>query len=972
MKSPDIARRFLVATALTAIATAPCFAQAPAPAPAPAPPAAPAAPAGPVSRATLIRLSEEADAAFSSKDYATAAGKLEELITAMGPNPSAAPAEVEQIYFNLGLAHFLGQRPAEAETAFTKCLAKFPKGEYAGRCSLGIGRACIAQGKDKFDTAIKALQRAKEDRTLRSEACLALGQVLADSGKRKEALEELRALMGADIRTPEQTTAAVEVIGLLADNADLDDLVLYLDRLINQAGVRDALSWYVNQVIVRGDEAVGARAYETALAIYQSIPTRAQILEVQGAALEEKRKTLKAMETKIAAEKTKPAEQRSPRLASQAASLKESIATSTSAMEAIEKKTDLDAALLMRRGRCLYYLKRHEEALLCFRTLRTKHASAPDAKSASYAEIIIYSELRDYKKLQDLCNAYLKAFPDADNSEQVASLAGELLVQDAKWPEVGRFYKGLTEKFPKSENLDRFIFFQAAAYFYEADFDAAKPLLEKFVKDYPNSQLIETAMYYMAMIHFLGNKYQETLASCKAYLNKFPDGRYAGDMQYRLSFIDYNDKEEDQSAKIIRELQAFMKEHPGDAAEGSMFCLLADVYKKTGKEDEALAAYRKAVWTESPDDVIQYALDTATSILQGRKDWAGIGNLHAEFLKKYPNSPLAMLSATWVARMKTREGKQDEAMTLLAESLKTNIANPASDQVEFLIDELVKVSVPKKKVSQIDIKEVDAKLVDGLKKIGAEDSPTSNARLYYARSRLSQLLKRPDMSDLYLKGIAASCKDDPSVLSPALLSLCGDILLKTGQLDDAERMFKRLADRYQDSVFSDAGPTGLGEVALARKQPEDALRIFNDVLTNSAGSSKFKEATLGKLAALVELGKEKEAHQLAQETIGDKSFRGEFAGKAYLLEARMYRKQASKAAGDEAAEFLKQAHAIYQRVYVSHQGFPEVCANAYWGAYEVALELKDDTLAQNTLKALAEHPKLQNTAPCAKAKETLK
>ncbi len=890
----------------------------------------------------------------------------------MGPNSSAPPAEVEQIHFNLGLAYFLGDRPADAETAFTKCLAKFPKGEYAGRCSLGIGRACIAQGKDKLDTAIKALQRAKEDRSLRSEACLALGQVLADSGKRKEALTELRALMGADIRTPEQTTAAVEVIGLLADNGDLDDLVLYLDRLVNQAGVRDAISWYVNQVIVRGDEAVGARAYETALAIYQSIPTRSQILEVQGAALEDKRKALAAIEAKVTAEKTKPAEQRSPRLASQAASLKESIATTTAAMEAIDKKTDLDAALLMRRGRCLYYLKRHEEALLCFRTLRTRHTSAPDARSAAYAEIIIYSELRDYKQLQELCNAYLKAHPDADNAEQVASLAGELLVQDGKWPEVGRFYKGLTEKFPKSANLDRFIFFQAAAYFYEADFEAAKPLLETFIKDYPNSQLIETAMYYTAMIHFLGNKYQETLASCKAYLNKFPDGRYAGDMQYRLSFIDYNDKEDDQSAKIIRELEAFMKEHPGDAAEGSMLCLLADVYKKGGKEDEALAAYRKAVWTESPDDVIQYALDTATSLLQGRKDWPAIGNLHAEFLKKFPNSPLAMLSATWVARMKTREGKQDEAMAILADSLKATIGNPGSDQVEFLIDELVKVSVPKKKVAQIDIKEVDAKLVEGLKKIGAEENPTANARLYYARSRLAQLLKRPDMSDLYLKGIANTSKDDPSVLSPALLSLCGDILLKTGQLDDAERMFKRLSDRYQDSVFSDAGPTGLGSVALARKQPSEALEIFDDVLTNSAGSSKFKEATLGKLEALVELGKEKEAHQMALETIGDKSFRGEFAGKAYLLQARMFRKQADKAAGDEATEFFKQAHAIYQRVYVSHQGFPEICAAAYWGAYEVALELKDDTLAQNTLKALAEHPKLQNTAVCAKAKETLK
>jgi len=33
----------------------------------------------------------------------------------------------------------------------------------------------------------------------------------------------------------------------------------------------------------------------------------------------------------------------------------------------------------------------------------------------------------------------------------------------------------------------------------------------------------------------------------------------------------------------------------------------------------------------------------------------------------------------------------------------------------------------------------------------------------------------------------------------------------------AEAMFKRLADRYRDSAFSDAGPVGMGFVALARK-----------------------------------------------------------------------------------------------------------------------------------------------------------
>jgi len=301
-----------------------------------------------------------------------------------------------------------------------------------------------------------------------------------------------------------------------------------------------------------------------------------------------------------------------------------------------------------------------------------------------------------------------------------------------------------------------------------------------------------------------------------------------------------------------------------------MYCLLGDTYKKKGNEDAALESYKKAIWTESPDDVLQYALDTATSLLQGRKDWATIASLHGEFLSKYPNSPLAMLSATWVARMKTREGKQAEAATILAESLRSSIANPASDQVEFLIDELVKVSVPRKKAAEIDADALDKQLVETLNKVAkaegdAEPTPTANARISYARARLAQMLKRPDRYELYLRGVAKNNAEDPSVLSPALLSMCAEILLKDGSLDDAEKMFKRLSDRYKESMFCDAGPVGLGNVALARKEPEAALAIFEDTLTNNPGSFRFKEAVLGKPEALIPHRKNRDANKSNKE-----------------------------------------------------------------------------------------------------------
>jgi TolA-binding protein len=938
------------------------------------------APAAPVSPAALIQMFADAEAAFAAKDYPTAVAKIQGLLVGLGTNKEAP---LEMLYFNIGLGNLLGEKAPEAEAGFLDYLKRYPRGEYASRSYLGIGRACIVQATPESKLrAIEALKTAAQDPKFRSEAGLWLGQVYTDLGKRDEALTVFKSLMGSDIRSPQQTTAAVEVIALLADTGKLEDLIMYLDRLSNQAGIRDALAWYANQVIVRGDELVGLQSYESALAIYRSVPPRSQILQIQKTALESQRKDLKILEARVELEKNKPLGQRSS-ASELVGSLKPAIELAEKALAAVEEKTDLDAALLMRRGRCLFYLERHEEALVCFRALRNKYSTSSEAKAAAYAEIVILNKLKNISELKVLCDAYTRKYPDADNAEQVATLAGEVLVQSGNWPAVGNFYRDLEGRFPKSESLDRYTFYQGVAIFQDGNFKEAVPIFNRFIKTFPNSPLIENALYYVAMSNFLTNEYKKTLASCKEYLSQFPDGRYAGDLRYRLAFIDFNDKEVDQSNKIIKDLTTFLKQHPDDSSAGSMYCLLADTYKKktSDKPDElakfqrlALEAYKNAIWGENLDDVVQYALDSSTTMLSGNKDYAGIAALHGEFLQRKPTSPLALLSASQVAKMKAREGKSAEAAEMLANALKSRIADPSAEQVEFLIDELVKTLVPRKKAAEVDVDAIDKQLIDVLNQATAgNENATSNARLYYARARLAQLLKRADRSDLYLKGIATINAKDPKVLSPALLAVSGDILLKLGNLDDASAMFTRLSERYKDGMFADAGPVGLGYVALARKQPEEALEIFETALISNPGMSRFKETTFGKLQALAALGRDEEAEKLALEIAGDKVFRGEFAGKAYIILAGIYRKQAEKAASPDAkAELLKKAHGTYQRVYVANQSVPEVAAEAYWQAYETALALSNTDLANETLKALAVNPKLKNTARAKKAVELAK
>lgn len=921
--------------------------------------------------AKVRRMINGVEEAFAAKDFAAAARNTEEAIRLFGAHPKAPPELVENLHFHLGLAHLLNNQAAEAEVAFIRCITKFPDGQHAARCGLGVGRACLAQGTpEKKEKAVAALKKAATDPLLRAEAGVLLAQLLNEQGKHGEAMEVFRGLARTDVHSPDQTAAAVMAIKPLADSGNLDDLAYYLDHLIHQDGVRNSLAWFANQIVVLGDEAVKAKAWEAALTFYQTVPMYRQILDIQKATLAKQLKVIELLETRIAAEKKDPLGQSSP-AAELLASLKPAFEVSQTALTAIEAKTDLDAVMLMRRGRCFYHMNRFEEALLCFRTVRTKHASAADAIHASYAEIIIHNRLKNLTELRKLCDHYLRVYPEAENAELVFALVGDLLLQDNNWGEVAPFFADLKQRFPDSEQLDRYAFFEGAARFQDGDLVQAKPLLEQFLIDHPESPLAETALYYVAMARFLKNEYKETVASCNRYLSRYPNGFYAGDIRYRLAFVDFNDAE-NQDAKIIRDLEGFLADNPDDAAAGAMLCLLADTYKRKGDSDTALGLLQRAAWSDSPDDIIQHGLDSATELLQARKDWAGIAAFHREFLKRKPTSQFAMRAVSWIAKANIREGRPEEAVAVFVGELQKNIADPNHLQVEFLLDELVRSCVPPRtKLAQIDVDEVEGRLLKLLGEAAGEDpGPTARARMLYARARLAELLKNRERANRFLKLIATSNSQDPSVLSPGLLVACAQILLQENDMEGAKSMFQRLNNRHAGTVYGDAGAAGLGTVELALKNPEGALGIFERILAQP-GNSALKQATLGRLRALVALERLEPARVLAMQMVGDKAFRGEPTAEAYLLLARIHRAEATAAGPPESLELLKKAHGIYQRVYVAYQGYPELCAEAYWQAYETANELNETKLAAETLKALARHRKLQDTRRAGEAAKLL-
>ncbi len=129
-----------------------------------------------VSPATLNRIFQEAEDAFSNKDYNVAVEKIEESLKLLGPG---AGKPHEMLYFNIGLGKLLGNKYPEAVIAFRDCIQRFPTGEYTSRAYLGLGRAYSMQDLPQSRIeALEAFRKAAEDPQRKSEADLWISRML--------------------------------------------------------------------------------------------------------------------------------------------------------------------------------------------------------------------------------------------------------------------------------------------------------------------------------------------------------------------------------------------------------------------------------------------------------------------------------------------------------------------------------------------------------------------------------------------------------------------------------------------------------------------------------------------------------------------------------------------------------------------------------------------------------------------------
>ncbi len=902
-------------------------------------------------------------------------GKFKESLEKVAFIKSKLNRNFPQVLFLEGACHFnLGDFQAAA-TAFETFIKEFPTGENVNAVKLGLGRSYLKL--NRADEAIKMMKEAAQDPALRGEAGLLIAEHYTKSNQPDEALKLLEVIIADGVRSPEQIQAALMAADIYVAKGDTEKAGEMLESVKGGGGSSGENAIQLNNLSFKlGDKMMEEKDFRKALASYQSVRRKAEVVKLMQdriartqAAIDAKQGDKDQLEARMSADK--------------------------SMLEEIEKRTDYDATLFYRLGRCYFEMNRPWEAILAFDALVNEFKNFPQRDKAMYGLIFANANLKRVKVARELCEKFITEFPDSSELGQITETyvmlsysVGDLTTAAAS--------ADRAMGFPKADK-ERMLFLKGNILFEQQKFQDAVTTFEILKKDYPESAYLDDATYRIALAYFYQNDYKNVKTALEAYIKAFPKGQYIIDGKYRLAFIRFQGGDWQDA---MRDLQALVEESPNDPNISQVYALWGDGWKKMAETDpqnadahygKAIEAYENAFKKAQGDDVRRYVMDNLTDLYTSVSKWVELEAMWRSYLDTVKDKDIdASLKAIFhIVNATRRQGKTEEAVKLIADNVRPAINNPAMEQVEVLIQQMCSLMVPKRRrvstfaaaatttpppaaggeapaasaapaappPKPVDPAEEQAewenKFAELEKQIEEmlkpeQMTPVANARIMFARAWLARTMKLPEKADRIFNILIEVARADD--LSPMMLFIVGDNARKKGDNDKAAACYERLRTIFPDSEFSDSAPVGLGEIHYQKGEYDKALELFEEATSEKyQGSSRLLDATLGKAKSLVKVGKLDEAYAEYDQIARTKEWRVAISEALYMMgQIKEQRKD------------YPAAIAFYVRTYVGYQKQKDWLAKSYLQAARCLALLGGEENRQKAIATLEEFLRRQD------------
>ena len=953
------------------------LAQAPTPPPAPgAPPAAPSA--GPAAPGALNiqqeteALMNEAVKLFTEAKYQEALAKIAQAEKNLNNKP------FEGILYAKGACFFNLEDYAKAIESLELYVKEFPEGGSITDVRMALGRAYIKSKQgDKGVTVLKEIVSKSPEK--KAEAGLIIADLYKAENKTDDALQILSAVLADGVRSPESIQAAMMASQLYVASGKLEEASALMDKVRNFASGGDNIAQMNNIYLQLGDQMMEKKSYQDALNAYQLVRRKSEISRIQKeqvSKIEQRLKTAKG---------------------DQKAEFESKLKAGQEILAEIEKRTDYDASLYYRLGRCYFEMgqppsegaagdaSRLWQSILAFSTIVDEFKEFPQRDRCMYGLIMVNAALKRIPEARALCEKFIENFPDSTELGQISEMYGMLAYQNGDLQAaVDSFDRA--KGFPKADK-ERLMYLSGIVLFELQKFEQGRATFEALMTEKKDSIYKDECLYRIALSYFYQNDYKNVTKSLETYIKENPKGNYLCDAKYRLAFITFQEGKKDKAQEMLIKIT---EEHPNDQNVGQVHALLGDIYNQKADYENATKQFEAAVDKAKTDDVLNYVMDQLTDLYVGQNEWKKLAGMWQRYYNTHKdNEELSLKAILWISRSHIKDQKPEEAQKLLSEHIKQRISNAANQQVEGLIQQLVNVVTPKRrraapapapdpnakpaetavvpapatagpKVPEYEqpFEEVEKKLEELLTPPAELNNGTAAMRILFAKTWLAKGMKLQDKTSKFFNILIEVAKAED--LSPMLLALVGDNARTKGDLEKATSCYTRLRDVFKNTEYSDGAPVGLAEIEFEKNNYDKALDLFK-AAGEYQGSAYILQSTQGIAKTSAKLKKWDEAKKLYEQIAQTKEWRGEPTANALRM------------LGDiEAAQNKHEAAiAYYQRVFIAHQRWKDEMAKAYLGSAKsfIALGKKED--ARNTLQEMINRADLKDKSETKEAQRLI-
>jgi len=904
-------------------------------------------------QATVRELREEAFRKFSLGEFEAAIPGFQMLIeTLRDVQGTQGLAEIEPIYYNLGICFFLTGQFPQAEQAFVAYCKKYPRGGRLSEAFVYI--ADSLRFSSKHAAAIQAYQAALAKFAyppdLRTDIHAAIARCFLAQDDWASARQPLR---DAFLSAPDflrRNRAATLLATSYLKTLTLDSLYPMVPFLLRRDSHASRSIVFNLAALAAGDELFSDERYREAFWLYRMVFSYEEV-QTRSEVYLDRLKRMAEYEKRYMTD---------PRRLMR---IMEWIGDAEFELETLNGLANYDQDLFYRIARGYMEALRYREACAGFLHLHAI-AGKERAEESLYFAFVCAARVQPVARCYAIARTYMDDYPAGVYYDELSLLVGQMRAQEKNWGEVILHFSEVLQVRPQHQMAAECLFLLGYAHFMEEQFAQAAARFRELRERFPGWEQADAAIYWTAMALMFGADFEAAEKDFSLLLQNGGSPAYVEDGAYRRAVCSYALGQYDLADSRLAE---FLARYPEGSLRFEAQMLRGDVAGTVGRTDDAVAFYQAAL--AAPDDLLNiefynHCAFQAGQILYDGEKFEEVRNHFAGYIRRNRAESNIPLAVYWTGKALFNLGEQVGAVRYYRDAVALFGKDRKAMGVDLILDEWIATT---RRLSSNDVANAWSELEASWKRAAAANDTVG--RLRYQRA----LMYRPGITPSVYNNILSSLLQPENLehASPAVMETMLDGAMSRGQTNLAETVAAAiLADYAETDIALDARRL-LARIAIerAREAPKETARALTDqavahltvIRDVYASSAEAAEALLLLGGIHRERRQFDEARKCFESVLGVKSWRGSWPEALYGLGLCAEARQ----------EWLP-ATAYYERIYVLYDNYRAWAAKAYLRRAECLRRAYQDAQARETLAEMLARDELKAFPEYAEAAELLK